>query len=216
VLTRGRIAHGSMPFLGVNAISQMSKVLAEIEQKLKPMLQTRTTSVPVLPPGARHPTLNINGIAGGQPVDGMQTPCVADLCRAVFDRRFLVEEGFEATREEIVSLLERVAQDSPDLKYELRDLMVVKPVQTPDGSTVVAALEESIQTVLGRPASLAASPGTYDQKHVDRIAGVRNCVAYGPGILDLAHQPDEYCVIDDLVQCTKILALSLLTLTNTQ
>jgi succinyl-diaminopimelate desuccinylase len=146
----------------------------------------------------------------------MQTPCVADLCRAVFDRRFLVEEGFEATREEIVSLLERVAQDSPDLKYELRDLMVVKPVQTPDGSTVVAALEESIQTVLGRPASLAARPGTYDQKHVDRIAGVRNCVAYGPGILDLAHQPDEYCVIDDLVQCTKILALSLLTLTNTQ
>jgi succinyl-diaminopimelate desuccinylase len=216
VLTRGRIAHGSMPFLGVNAISQMSKVLAEIEQKLKPMLQTRTTSVPVLPPGARHPTLNINGIAGGQPVDGMQTPCVADLCRAVFDRRFLVEEGFDATREEIVSLLEQVAQDSPDLKYELRDLMVVKPVQTPDGSTVVAALEESIQTVLGRPASLAASPGTYDQKHVDRIAGVRNCVAYGPGILDLAHQPDEYCVIDDLVQCTKILALSLLTLTNTQ
>ena len=216
VLTRGRIAHGSMPFLGVNAISQMSKVLTEIEQKLQPLLQSRTTAVPVLPPGARHPTLNINGIAGGQPVDGMQTPCVADLCRAVFDRRFLVEEGFEATRAEIVSLLERVAQDSPELKYELRDLMVVNPVQTPDGSTVVAALDESIRTVLGRPASLAASPGTYDQKHVDRIAGVRNCVAYGPGILDLAHQPDEYCVIDDLVQCTKVLALSLLRLTHTQ
>ena len=216
VVTRGRIAHGSMPFLGVNAISQMSKVLTEIEQKLQPLLQSRTTAVPVLPPGARHPTLNINGIAGGQPVDGMQTPCVADLCRAVFDRRFLVEEGFEATRAEIVSLLERVAQDSPELKYELRDLMVVNPVQTPDGSTVVAALDESIRTVLGRPASLAASPGTYDQKHVDRIAGVRNCVAYGPGILDLAHQPDEYCVIDDLVQCTKVLALSLLRLTHTQ
>ena len=216
VLTRGRIAHGSMPFLGVSAISQMGKVLTEIEQKLMPILESRTTSVPVLPPGARHPTLNINGIAGGQPVDGMQSPCVADKCRAVFDRRFLVEEGFESTRAEIVSLLERVAQDTPNFKYELRDLMVVKPVQTPDGSTVVSALEQSIQTVLGRPASLAASPGTYDQKHVDRIAGVKNCVAYGPGILDLAHQPDEYCVIDDLVQCTKVLALSLLTLTGTQ
>ena len=134
----------------------------------------------------------------------------------MFDRRFLVEEGFESTRAEIVSLLERVAQATPNFKYELRDLMVVKPVQTPDGSTVVSALEQSIQTVLGRPASLAASPGTYDQKHVDRIAGVKNCVAYGPGILDLAHQPDEYCVIDDLVQCTKVLALSLLTHTGTQ
>jgi succinyl-diaminopimelate desuccinylase len=40
-------------------------------------------------------------------------------------------------------------------------------------------------------------------------------VAYGPGILDLAHQPDEYCVIDDLVQSTKVLALSILELTGT-
>jgi succinyl-diaminopimelate desuccinylase len=216
VMTRGRIAHGSMPFFGVNAISQMGLILAEIQQRLLPVLKSRTTSVPVLPPGARHATLNINGIAGGQPVDGIQTPCVADLCRAVFDRRFLTEEGFDSVRGEIVSLLERVARESHELKYELRDLMVVQPVQTPDGATVVSALEQSIQEVLGRPAILAASPGTYDQKHVDRIAGVRNCVAYGPGILDLAHQPDEYCVIDDLVQCTKVLALSLLSLTGSQ
>ncbi|MEO7102449.1 MAG: acetylornithine deacetylase/succinyl-diaminopimelate desuccinylase family protein [Gemmatimonadaceae bacterium] len=215
VMTRGRIAHGSMPFFGVNAISQMGLVLAEIQQKLLPVLKSRTTSVPVMPPGARHATLNINGIAGGQPVDGMQTPCVADLCRAVFDRRFLAEEDFESVRGEIVSLLERVARDSPELVYELRDLMVVQPVHTPDGSTVVSALEHSIQAVLGRPAILAASPGTYDQKHVDRIAGVRNCVAYGPGMLDLAHQPDEYCGIDDLVHCTKVLALTLLSLTGT-
>lgn len=216
IMTRGRIAHGSMPFLGVNAISQMGVILAEIQQRLLPILKSRTTSVPVMPPGARHATLNINGIAGGQSVDGMQTPCVADLCRAVFDRRFLAEEGFESVRGEIVSLLERVARDSPELTYELRDLMVVQPVHTPDGSTVVSALEQSIQDVLGRPAILAASPGTYDQKHVDRIAGVPNCVAYGPGILDLAHQPDEYCVIDDLVQCTKVLALSLVSLTRSQ
>jgi len=216
VMTRGRIAHGSMPFFGVNAISQMGLILAEIQQKLLPVLKSRSTSVPVMPPGARNATLNINGIAGGQPVDGMQTPCVADLCRAVFDRRFLAEEGFESVRGEIVALLERVARDSPDFKYELRDLMVVQPVHTPDGATVVSALEQSIHEVLGRPAVLAASPGTYDQKHVDRIAGVRNCVAYGPGMLDLAHQPDEYCVIDDLVQCTKVLALSLLSLTGSR
>jgi succinyl-diaminopimelate desuccinylase len=39
-------------------------------------------------------------------------------------------------------------------------------------------------------------------------------VAYGPGILDLAHQPDEYCAIDDLVQSTKVLALAVLALTG--
>jgi succinyl-diaminopimelate desuccinylase len=214
VTTRGRIAHGSMPFFGVNAISQMGVILEEIRHRLLPALASRTTSIPVMPPDARHATLNINGIEGGQPVDGIQTPCVADICRAIFDRRFLAEEGFDSTRAEVVALLERAAKESPGLVYELRDLMVVHPVATPRGSTVVSALEQSVQAVLGRAATLAASPGTYDQKHVDRIAGVPNCVAYGPGMLNLAHQPDEYCVIEDLVQCTKVLALSLLSLTG--
>ena len=207
VTTRGRIGHGCMPFLGVSAIEHMGIVLDHVRRELKPALYARTTAVPVEPEGARHATVNINGIAGGQPVDGIQTPCVADLCRAVFDRRFLVEEGFDATRAEIVALLDRVATETPQFAYELRDLMVVHPVRTPDGASVVASLERGVQEVLGRPATRSASPGTYDQKHVDRIAGVPNCVAYGPGILNLAHQPDEYCGIDDLVNATKVLAL---------
>jgi succinyl-diaminopimelate desuccinylase len=214
VTTHGRIAHGSMPFLGVNAIEQMGVILERIRRELVPELRARTTASPVQPPLARHATININGIAGGQPVDGIQTPCVADLCRAVFDRRFLVEEGFEATRSEIVALLESAAVQHPDLAYDLRDLMVVHPVRTPDGASVIAALERAIPIVLGRPAVIAASPGTYDHKHVDRIAGVPNCVAYGPGILDLAHQPDEYCTVADLVQSTKVLALAVLELTG--
>jgi succinyl-diaminopimelate desuccinylase len=215
VTTRGRIGHGSMPFLGVNAIEHMGVILDSMRRDLMPALAGRTTAVPVVPAGARHATLNINGIMGGQAVDGIQTPCVADVCQAVFDRRFLLEEGFDATRAEILSLLDRAAAEIPGLVYELRDLMIVHPVRTPEGSTVVTALEQAVQHVLGRPATLIASPGTYDHKHVDRIAGVANCVAYGPGILDLAHQPDEYCGIDDLVNATKVLALSILDLAGT-
>jgi succinyl-diaminopimelate desuccinylase len=215
VETKGRIGHGSMPFLGVSAIEHMGVILDRVRRDLLPLLATRTTSVPVVPAGARHATLNINGVFGGQPVDGLQTPCVADSCRAVFDRRFLLEEGFDATRAEIDALLRRVAADTPHLDYTLRDLMVVHPVRTPDGSPLVRSLERSIRHVLGREASHVASPGTYDHKHVDRIGGIRDCVAYGPGILDLAHQPDEWCGIDDLVNATKVLALSILELTGT-
>lgn len=215
VETKGRIAHGSMPFHGVSAIDQMDRVLARIRDALQPALAARTTAVPVIPPGARHATLNVNGISGGQPVDGIQTPCVADRCRAVFDRRFLLEEGFDATKAEIVDLLDAVARETPDFQYALRDLMIVHPTRTPDGSPVVAALERALTTVLGRSGGLVASPGTYDQKHVARIAGVPHCVAYGPGILDLAHQPDEYVDIADLMNATKVIALTLLDLTGT-
>ena len=104
---------------------------------------------------------------------------------------------------------------TPSLRYELRDLMVVHPVRTPDNSPLVAVLERHIEQVTGRRATHVASPGSYDHKHVERIGGIRECVAYGPGILDLAHQPDEWCGIDDLVSATKVLALSILDLTRT-
>jgi len=170
--------------------------------------------MPVIPAGARHATLNINGISGGQPVEGIQTPCVADRCRAVFDRRFLLEEGFDATRHEIEALIDRVRARMPRVRYEVKDLMVVHPTRTPDDSPVIAAIEHGVERVLGRKPTRVASPGTYDHKHVARIAGVPHCVAYGPGELEQAHQPDEYCRVDDLVNSTKVLAIAILELTG--
>ncbi len=212
VTTEGRIAHGSMPFLGVSAIEHMGHVLEAVRSELKPALEARVTEMPVDPPGARHATINVNTVEGGQSRQEVQTPCVSDRCRAVFDRRFLLEEGFERARAEVVELLERTAARVPELRYQLRDLMVVHPTRAPQDSPLIAALDRSIRAVMGKPATLMASPGTYDQKHVARIAGVPHCVAYGPGILELAHQPDEYVELADLARSTRVLALTLLDL----
>ena len=212
VTTEGRIAHGSMPFLGVSAIEHMGHVLEAVRSELKPALAERITEMPVDPPGARHATINVNTVEGGQSRQDVQTPCVADRCRAVFDRRFLLEEGFDRARAEVVELLERTAARNPGLRYQLKDLMVVHPTRAPQDSPLIAALDRSIQAVLGKAATIMASPGTYDQKHVARIAGIPHCVSYGPGILELAHQPDEYIEIPDLTNSTRVLALTLLDL----
>ena len=86
--------------------------------------------------------------------------------------------------------------------------MIVEPTRAPEDAPVIGALTDAIARIVGRPASIVASPGTYDQKHVARIAGVPHCVAYGPGELALAHQPDEYCAVVDIVTATKVLALA--------
>lgn len=212
--TKGRIAHGSMPFLGLSAIDGMTEVLAAIRRELGPALGDRITAMPVVPEGARRATINVNGIEGGQRVDGIQTPCVADRCRAVFDRRFLLEEGLAATKDEIAALVARAVAQLPGIEYELRDLMIVEPVQTPAGSPLIGALDSAIHRILGITAQRVASPGTFDHKHVARIAGVQDCVAYGPGELELAHQPDESCAISDLLNATKVIALATLELTG--
>ncbi|WP_419943460.1 M20/M25/M40 family metallo-hydrolase [Candidatus Palauibacter sp.] len=79
---------------------------------------------------------------------------------------------------------------------------------------VRAALSRAVETVIGHPPELVASPGTYDQKHFARIAGIEHCVAYGPGPLEEAHQPDESCPVDDLVASTQALALAALELVS--
>lgn len=212
VETHGQIGHGSMPFLGVNAISHMGAVLDAVRTQLEPRLLERRTELPVVPPLARYATINVNTVEGGQVGEAVQSPCVADRCRAIFDRRFLPEEGFEAAKAEVESLLTETAVRVPGLRYTLRDRMVVHPVRTPASSPLVKTMEARIRDVLGRDATLVASPGTYDHKHVTRIGGIEQCVAYGPGILDLAHQPDEYCAIADLATSIRVLALAIVDL----
>ncbi len=216
VETHGHIGHGSMPFLGVSAISHMGAVLEAIRTDLEPRLRQRTTALPVVPPLARHATINVNTVEGGQVRQSVQSPCVADHCRAIVDRRFLPEEGLEATKAEIEALLADTAARVPGLRYTLTDRMVVHPTRTPPESRLVRALQARIADVLGRQATLVASPGTYDHKHVTRIGGIEQCVAYGPGILDLAHQPDEYCAVDDLAASIRVLALSILDLVGVE
>jgi succinyl-diaminopimelate desuccinylase len=214
VIAEGRIAHGSMPYLGINAIDGMSHLLDLVRDELGPALFGRVTTMPVVPEGSRHATININGIDGGQPVDDTPSPCVADRCRAVFDRRFLMEEGLERTRTEIVALVAKAQSRMPDVRFSIEDRLIFEPTRTPEDAPVIGALVDAIRQVTGRDASLVASPGTYDHKHVARIAGVPHCVAYGPGQLDLAHQPDEYCNIDDIIAATKVLALAVMRLAS--
>ena len=207
VLTRGRIAHGSMPFLGASAIDRMARFIASVEYELKPRLHDRRTRMPVEPEGARSATINVNSISGGQPIDGVQTPCVADLCRAIFDRRFLLEERLEDVQQELLELLDRLQADDEEFRYQMNDLMIVHPTMTAPESELVTTMASAITASVGRRPPLIASPGTYDQKHFARIAGIEQCIAYGPGILNLAHQPDEYCEIEHLLLSCKAMAL---------
>lgn len=212
--TKGRVAHGSMPFLGNCAVRHMGAVLHRIEEELIPRLSEKRTDMPVVPEGARQSTININAIHGGQREDhdGLPSPMVPDRCRMVIDRRYLIEEDPDAVRGEIVAILDDLRQRRPDFDYDLREILAFLPTMTDADAPVVLAVAAAIETVLGRPAQRVVSPGTYDQKHVVRIGHLKDCIAYGPGILDLAHQPDEYVGIDDMVQSAKVMALATLAL----
>lgn len=209
ITTRGRMAHGSMPFLGDCAVRHMNAVIDRMERDLYPKLAARRTDMPVVPSGARHATLNINSIHGGQQETcGFPAPCVPDSCRMIVDRRLLIEESMGGAKAEIRELLEQLVLDREGFSYDIKDLFEVLPTMADRDGPVARSTAAAIRRVLGREPEFICSPGTYDQKHIDRIGKLRECIAYGPGILDLAHQPDEYVLIEDMINSAKVMALS--------
>ncbi len=217
--TKGEIAHGSMPFLGDCAVRHMGAVVAEMEESLFPALAEKRTDMPVVPDGAKQSTLNINSIHGGeaeQDADytGLPSPCVPDRCRMVIDRRFLIEEDIGEVEAEIRAVLERVREGRESFDYDIRELHRVLPTMTDKNAPVVSSVAKGIEATFKRAPDYVVSPGTYDQKHIDRIGKLKNCIAYGPGILDLAHKPDEYVGIEDMVQSAQVMALALEDLLN--
>jgi len=210
--TRGQIAHGSMPFLGDCAVRHMGAVLEAFEDELFPALDRKQTRMPVVPEGARRSTMNINSIHGGQTDDffpGLPSPNVPDSCRMVIDRRFLLEESLDAVKSEVTAILDRLKWERPKFDYRLRDLMEVQPLMTERDAPVASAIAEGIREVFGKEPEYVISPGTYDQKHIARIGHLHDCIAYGPGILDLAHRPDEWVGIADMLQSAKVMARGL-------
>jgi succinyl-diaminopimelate desuccinylase len=207
--THGRMAHGSMPFLGDCAVRHMHAVVDRFERDLYPKLAARRTDMPVVPSGARHSTLNINSIHGGlAETPGYPTPEVPDSCRMVIDRRLLIEESIDGAKGEVRELLDQLAKDRAGFRYSMRDIFEVRPTMADRNGPVAQSTAAAIRRVIGRDPEFICSPGTYDQKHIDRVGKLRDCIAYGPGILDLAHQPDEYVVIEDMVNSAKVMALA--------
>ena len=215
--THGHIAHGSMPFLGDCAVRHMGAVLEAFEKTLLPRLASRRTTMPVVPDGARQSTLNINSIHGGldEPEEGytgLPSALVPDRCRMVIDRRFLIEEDLADVRAELQDVLDGIKRDRDKFEFRVKPLFSVQPTMTEKDAPVVSAVGDAIREKLGIEPEYVVSPGTYDQKHIDRIGRLSNCIAYGPGILDLAHQPDEYVEIQDMIVSAQVMGRSLQTL----
>ncbi len=212
--THGEIAHGSMPFLGDCAIRHMGAVLEAFERDLFPAMAARRTEMPVIPDGARASTMNINAIHGGEPErapgsTALPAHNVPDSCRITVDRRFLIEEGIEAVEAEMRGLLDRLKETRENFDYSLREINRVLPSMTDADAPVVRTIRSAIADALGSEAAFVASPGSYDQKHIDRIGTLKNCIAYGPGVLEMAHKPDEWVGVTDMLDSARVMGRAL-------
>ncbi len=203
ITTFGRQSHGSTPQLGVNAIEHMADFIAEAIRELRPRLQQRLNSAPIVPASASTASLIFGTIQGGTYINS-----VPERCTVTFNRRLVMSERLEDARAELGELLERRAKAQPDFRYSYTERYATGPTWVSSEMQLVQAFAAAIQEVLGRPPGYVCSPGTDDQRFVVHNAGIEQCIVYGPGEIIQTHVVDESLAVDDLLTSIKVMALA--------
>ncbi len=196
VVVHGRAAHGALPWEGANAIEGMAAVILALRDELWPKLEARTH------PYFHHSSGSINMIQGG-----VKQNVVADRCSIYVDRRIIPGEDPHAGVDEIREIAERAVADLPDIRVEVEAVSAgAASMSDPDSPVVQAMLAANTQ--LGLNTELTGFSMGTDGRHFAAV-GIPTII-YGPGDPALAHIPDEWVGIDEVMQATQAYALAAL------
>lgn len=198
VVVHGRAAHGALPREGANAIEAMAEVVVALRRELWPALEERTH------PYFNHSSASINMIQGG-----IKQNVVPDRCSIYIDRRIIPGENPDDNVREIREIAERAIAGVPGTTVEVRGLGLTPATMSEPESPVVRAMLAANER-LGLSTQLTGFSMGTDGRHFAAV-GIPTII-YGPGDPALAHIPDEWVGIDEVMEATRAYALAALEL----
>jgi acetylornithine deacetylase/succinyl-diaminopimelate desuccinylase family protein len=180
--SRGIQAHGSTPELGRNAILPMAEWLAEIK---------------TLDLGANYDrafdgwTMNIGTIQGGS-----STNTVPSVTRATIDFRLPAGISKAQVLEALEAKAAIVKQQTPDAELHIKVLHETEPHISDKNSIIIRSFDAAARR-LNLPMNYETFGGNTVAKNLF-FAGITSVVHY-PGDDKLAHVPNEFVTIEELV-----------------
>jgi len=199
IIVHGRTAHGALPWEGANAIEAMAEIIVALRRQYWPVVATRTN------PYFHPSSASVNMFSGG--VKGNVVP---DRAEIVIDRRLVPGEDPETVREEMAAIAREAAAAIDGIRVEVDAPLAGGPASLlPAGSPLVQSMVRANQ-VLGLSTNLRGFSMATDGRFFAR-RGVPTII-YGPGDPRLAHVPDEWIGIDEILQATRAYALTALSL----
>ena len=216
--TYGVTGHIRQPQGTVNAVEKMTKVidaLGRVEFTYQPR-----ADMPDLP------KLNVGSVIGGLGQDYIlvEPPYIPDLCTIIVDVHFVPGQTVEGIVADIRRVLDPLHAEDSELSYEIeipppesfkgRRRLVMDPLDVPRDAEIVQAVARSHREVTGEPPKAigAVLPFSYTANDTCHLwnAGIP-CLLYGPAVVRGGDGEDDSCVIiSEMVQCTKVLALTAL------
>ena len=190
----GKTAHSGMPHLGINAILEAGRLLGLVSEFHQQDIGLRTHTL------VGNASITVTRIDGGH-ADNV----IPDRCEFLIDRRLLPGESEMRAVAEIEELL-ATARDRYGVNAE-----IVGFAPTTGGATETSSEEPLVVAALTAAAASCRAhqepvgfPAACDLVHF-RSLGAKGIVL-GPGSLDVAHKPDEFVPVDELVRASCIYA----------
>jgi acetylornithine deacetylase len=198
VIIKGTQTHSSISdqLPTVNAVEGMANVLVAFRRDLR----LRYPEHPLCPSG---PTSNLGVKALGGVGYGVLPGHAEFWC----DIRTIPGMTQDALAEDVDAALERIRPLVPgaEVTWEFADgLGWIGPTEVTADHTMVHAVERAAADILGAAPPLAAFPGATDAWPFHGIGGIPTLAAFGPGLLPLAHGPNEWVSILALQQAPRI------------
>lgn len=187
----------------INASVKLAKVLTRFAEEMKGRLIYK--SHPLYPKG---PTVNPGVLISGGTFYGV----VPGESWFGSDIRIIPGMKFEQVKTDLEGFVSDLAKEDPELKLELDyapyPLNWIPPVEIAADHPVVQASVKATETVLGFKPELIGYAATTDAHFFSEEMGIPTISAFGPGLIHLAHAPDEYIEVEDVISAAKIFALT--------
>jgi succinyl-diaminopimelate desuccinylase len=211
-LIKGKKAHAlSFPDLpiyrneysGINAIEKMINIMNFLNQLQAEFLNVET-KYPNFP---GHPskvsTVNIAKIEGGEKISA-----VPDKCLMYCLINTIPEQRVKGIKNRILEFIEQAKTEDPDLHVNVQFTMSFEPFTTNTNSKIAKSVQTAVKSVYGENREFKLFQSANDG-HFFHEKGIET-ILMGTGTHECrVHEPDEFVYIRDLLDTTKIFALTI-------
>jgi succinyl-diaminopimelate desuccinylase len=199
VRVRGRPAHVGLHYEGVNAFAAAVDVAVSLRE-LEEVVSERRCALEFSSPAdrARESIMLVGGVSGG----GTNFNIVPAEFSFTVDRRPNPDESYDEAKRELLALLASARARGVDLDWQV--LQDAPSAVTPAGGHFVQAVAGAVTEVTGAIPTVTCCPGVLETRVYGRL-GIP-AVAFGPGLIERMHSPDEDVPIANLVDAAAIYA----------
>lgn len=195
ITVRGRTAHGALPWEGANAIEATGEIISALRRELWPQLAKRTH--PYFHPSSG----SINLFEGG-----VKANVVPDFATIYIDRRIIPGEELADCLAEVQEITARAISGMTDITAEVVLHEFAIPASWTDESSDLAQAAIAANTRVGLSPEIKGFSMMSDGRFFSE-AGYPTII-YGPGDPRLAHIPDEWVGIDEILEATRFYAIA--------